>query len=261
MRAWSVALLLMVGCQAHLGGQAGGGNEDVDASTGGGGGGGGGSAGGSGSGSNAGSGSGSGSAATCASGRVLYLEFEGATLTQAATASDATTNKAVWLGVSTATMPQFRPNAGDRATQIAATVADIKTALAGFPDIEVVTTRPATGPYFMIGFGGAHQTVNVPYTGAVNRLDCGDTATKSDLAWVFESAQSPQVAANLAVGALLFGLGATGTTNPNDCMCGWLSNCSQNTTACTISTSITAISGCNTPNPVDETQFLAKFCN
>jgi hypothetical protein len=260
MRAWGLALLL-VGCQAHLGGQAVGGNEDVDASTGGGGGGGGGGGNGSGSGTGSGSGVGSGSAATCSNGRVIYLEFEGATLTQATTASDATANKAVWLGVSSATMPQFRPGANDRATQIADTVTDIKTALAGFPDIEIVTTRPAAGPYFMIGFGGSRNTVNVPYTGAVNRLDCGDAATKSDLAWVFESASSPQVAANLALGALLFGLGATGTTNSNDCMCGWLSNCQANTSACTISTNITAIAGCNTPNPVDETQFLDKFCN
>jgi hypothetical protein len=260
MRVRDLAFVLLLGaCQAHLGGQAVGGNDDVDANNGGGGGGGGG--GGSGSGSNIGGGLDAGSgAAACASGRVLFLEFEGATLTQAAT-SDATANKAVWLGVGTATMPQFRPGAADRATQIADTVADIKTALSGFPDIQVVTTRPAAGPYFMIGFGGTHQTVNVPYTGAVNRLDCNDTATKNDLAYVFESASSPQVAANLAVGALLFGLGATGTTSSADCMCGWLTNCQATTNACTISTSITAASGCNTPNPVDETSFLGKFCN
>jgi hypothetical protein len=259
MRVRDLAIaVLMLGCQAHLGDHSIGGNDNVDASGGGGGGGGGG---GSGSGSNIGGGLDAGSgAAACASGRVVFLEFEGATLTQAAT-SDATANKAVWLGVGSATMPQFRPGAADRATQIADTVADIKTALSGFPDIQVVTTRPATGPYFMIGFGGAHQTVNVPYTGAVNRLDCGDTATKNDLAYVFESASSPQVAANLAVGALLFGLGATGTTNSNDCMCGWLTNCQATTSACTISTNITATTGCNTPNPVDETTFLSKFCN
>jgi hypothetical protein len=248
----------MLGCQAHLGDHSVGGNDDVDASGGGGGGGGGG---GSGSGSNAGGGLDAGSgAAACASGRVVFLEFEGATLTQAAT-SDATANKAVWLGVGTATMPQFRPGAADRATQIADTVTAFKTALSGHPEIQVVTTRPAAGPYFMIGFGGAHQTVNVPYTGAVNRLDCGDTATKNDLAYVFESVSSPQVAANLAVGALLFGLGATGTTNSNNCMCGWLTNCQATTNACTISTSINAATGCNVANPVDETTYLAHFCD
>lgn len=129
-------------------------------------------------------------AQVCASGRVLYLDFEGATLTAANTASDATQNQAVWLGVGTATLPKFRPNAGDRATQIADTVGDIRTALAAFPEIQIVTTRPATGPYFMIGFGGAHQTANVPYLYAVNRLDCNDAATKSDVAWVFEDAET-----------------------------------------------------------------------
>jgi hypothetical protein len=257
MRARGLVLvLLLAGCQARLGGHSVGGNDDVDAANGGGGGGG--------SGSNAGGGVDAAidGPAACASGRVVFLQFEGAALTQATTASDATTNQAVWLGVGSATLPQFRPGATDRATQIADTVADIKTALAGFPDIAVVTTRPAAGPYFMIGFGGAHQTVNVPYTYAVNRLDCGDTATKSDVAWVFEAAESPQRAANFAVGSLLFGLGATGTTNPNDCMCGWLTNCQASTNACTISTSIDSAGGCSgVTNPVDETTYLAKFCN
>ncbi|MEO6774287.1 MAG: hypothetical protein ABI467_14925 [Kofleriaceae bacterium] len=254
MRVSNLAILLLLGCQARLGGNAIGDHAGVDASGGGGGGGGGGS------GSNAGGGLDAGTAA-CASGRVLFLEFEGATLTQAATASDATANQAVWLGVDSATLPKFRPGASDRTTQISDTVADIKTALAGFPDIAVVTTRPAAGPYFMIGFGGAHQTADVPYTYAVDRLDCGDAATKSDLAWVFEAAESPQRAANLALGAFLFGLGATGTTDPDDCMCGWLTNCDASNNACTISKNITAATGCNTPNPVDETTFLAKFCD
>jgi hypothetical protein len=199
-------------------------------------------------------------AQVCASGRVLFLEFEGATLTSTTTASDATQNQAVWLGVGNATLAPFRENAGDRATQIADTVTAIKSELAGFPEIQIVTTRPAAGPYVMIGFGGAHQTANVPYLYAVNRLDCNDAATKSDLAWVFEDAESPQRAANFAVGALLFGLGATGTTNSNDCMCGWLTNCNAGNGPCTISTQINATNGCNAQNPVDETTYLAHFC-
>lgn len=196
----------------------------------------------------------------CGTGRVIYLNFEGATLTRAVT-SDATQNKAVWMGQATGTLAQFRPGAGDRATQIADTVTAFEVGIAGHPAIQVVTTKPATGPFFEIGFGGDANDVSVPYLYAVDRLDCGDTTTKSDLGWVFEAAESPQRAANFALGALLFGLGATGTTNPNDCMCGWLTNCQASTNACTFSTSITAAAGCNVPNPVDETTYLDHFCD
>ena len=245
MRA--LLFLVLVGCNARLGGATFATGDDVDAS-------------------------GSSSTpidaappidavAACANGRSIYLNFDGATLTRAATASDATQNKAVWLGVATATVAKFRPNAGDRTTQIDDTVTAFNTGIAGHPQIRVVTTRPAAGPYYEIGFGGSMTDVDVPYTGGVNRLDCGDTATKSDVAWVFESAVSPQGAANTALGALLFGLGATGTTSPSDCMCGWLTNCTSNATACTYSTSITAAAGCNTPNPVNEETFLDHFCD
>jgi hypothetical protein len=247
----ALILVALVGCNARLGGPSrfvtgndGGGHDDA------------------GSGSTIVADARPDAAPVCSNGRVIYLNFEGATLTQAQTASDATANKAVWMGVASATLPKFRPGAADRATQIADTVTAFEVPLAGHPEIQVVTTRPAAGPFFEIGFGGAAQTVNVPYLYAVNRLDCGDTATKNDLAYVFEAAESPQRAANFALGALLFGLGATGTTDPNDCMCGWLTNCSASNNACTYSTAITAATGCpNVSNPVDETTYLDKFCN
>ena len=196
----------------------------------------------------------------CGNGRVIYLNFEGASLTRANT-SDATQDYAVWMGQATGTLAQFRPGAGDRTTQIDDTVTAFKTGIAGHPDIQVVTTKPTIGPFFEIGFGGDASNVSVPYLYAVDRLDCGDTATKSDIGWVFEAAESPQRAANFALGALLFGLGATGTTNSNDCMCGWLTNCQASNNACTFSTSITAATGCNVPNPVNETTYLDHFCD
>jgi hypothetical protein len=196
----------------------------------------------------------------CANGRVIYLNFEGASLAKANT-SDATQDKAVWMGQATGTLAQFRPGAGDRTTQIDDTVTAFETGIAGHPDLQVVTTKPTIGPFFEIGFGGAAGDVGVPYLYAVDRLDCGDLATKSDIGWVFEAAESPQRAANFALGALLFGLGATGTTNPNDCMCGWLTNCQPSNNACTYSTSINAAAGCNVPNPVNETTYLDHFCD
>ena len=75
-------------------------------------------------------------------------------------------------------------------------------------------------------------------------------------------AESPQRAANFALGALLFGLGMTGTTDLEDCMCGWLTDCVASTQPCSYATSITAAPGCAAlANPVDETTFLDGFCD
>lgn len=195
----------------------------------------------------------------CPSGRVVYLDFGGETLLQA-TASDATTNHAVWMGVTAATLPKFRPNAGDRDQQITDITSQVRAKLTAVPQVTIVNTRPTTGPYVLIGFGGDRTMVNVPYTGAVNRNDCGDVV-KSDLGWVFESAASTTEAANYAAGAIAFGLGVTGTTDPDDCMCSWLTACSPSGNACTYSSSITADLRCpNQVNPQNEVAILQAFC-
>ena len=189
----------------------------------------------------------------------MYLDFGGETLTQAA-ASDSTANQAIWMGVASATLPKFRPTAADRMGQIQTIVDQVKQQLSVAPTIEVVTTRPAAGPYVLIGFGGDQSMVSVPYTYAVNHLDCGDTV-KNDVGWIFEATPTTQAAANFAVGAIAFGLGVTGTTDTNDCMCGWLTSCSAAATVCTFSTSITAELDCpNETNPQNEVAALDNFC-
>ena len=50
-------------------------------------------------------------AAACANGRVVYLNFDGQTLTQAAT-SDATLNRASWMTRATGTAAPFRQGSG-----------------------------------------------------------------------------------------------------------------------------------------------------
>ena len=79
--------------------------------------------------------------------------------------------------------------------------------------------------------------------------------------WVFEDTPSSQKAADFAIGAILFGLGATGTTDPGDCMCGWLTQCQASNGACTVSSSINAALSCpNQTNPQDEVAILHSFC-
>lgn len=172
----------------------------------------------------------------CFNGRVVYLNFEGQALTDAAV-SDATQNLASWMTIATGTAPAFRAASGTRAADIAEITDGIRMQLSEFP-ISVVTTRPATGPYVMIVFGGTAQQIGSMYSLAVNQLDCDDSE-KSDVAWISDApGLSNQAVINTAIGAIGFGLGLTATTDPNDCMCAWGNLCQPGAGACTLSANI-----------------------
>ncbi|MGE0549362.1 MAG: hypothetical protein AB7O24_05190 [Kofleriaceae bacterium] len=172
----------------------------------------------------------------CFNGRVVYLNFEGQTLTDATT-SDATLNQASWMTIAAGTAPKYRANSPSRDADIAAIVDGVRTQLATFP-VTVVTTRPASGPYVMIVFGGHATDVGSRFNGAVNELDCGDVQN-SDVAWISDTVNPTQRVVNYAIGAIGFGLGLTATTNPSDCMCSWDNSCVQPANAaCTLSAMI-----------------------
>ncbi len=160
----------------------------------------------------------------CSNGRVVYLNFDGATLTLAPE-SDATQNRASWMTITQGTAPRYRSGAANRDQQIQAVVDGVRAQLSSFP-ITVVTTRPVSGPYVMIVFGGIASQVGSEYGGAVNELDCAD-ARKSDLAWISDNVSPTQRVVNYAVGAIGFGIGLTATNDPLDCMCGWDNDCLQ----------------------------------
>lgn len=199
----------------------------------------------------------------CSNGRVVYLNFEGVTLT-AAQASDATQNRASWMTISQGTAPRYKSGAADRDQQIASITAGVRQQLSAFP-VTVVTQRPATGPYVMIVFGGSRDQVGSRFGGSVNTLDCGDTA-KSDVAWISDGVNGTQRVVNFAVGAVGFGLGLSATLDPLGCMCGWDNTCTQDqTVACRLSTLINRdpqanqrCAGLTTQNEVDT--FDAAFC-
>jgi hypothetical protein len=230
LRLVAIAALVLAGCQAHLG--EGGSNATVDAGGGGDGGGGG----------------GGGDASipvdappACANGRKLYLNFDGVTITRAAM-SDSTNNLARWLSNTSAAVPPWRQGSSTRDADIQVIVDGVTQRLAMTP-IDVVTTRPVTGPYVMIVFGGANLnnggTVGTPYSFATSYHDCNDV-TKNDLGWVSNMpGQNNSFISDIAVGAIGWGLGLDGTTDPAGCMCGWANGCSSAAGACTLSSSIT----------------------
>jgi hypothetical protein len=203
----------------------------------------------------------------CPSGRKVYLEFNGVTLTQAAT-SNAATNQVSWINNGTSQVPPWRQGSGTRAADIAAVIAGVKSRLAGTP-IEVVPTKPTSGPFVMVVFGGRRTTdggtVGTVWSGATNEHDCGDLV-KSDIGWISEVPNNSFVQ-DLAVGAIGWGLGLNGTNDPNDCMCAWANNCQSAAGACTLSASIASTTSlapattCPNQNPQNEVEaFSTKFC-
>jgi hypothetical protein len=208
-------------------------------------------------------------ASACANGRKLYLEFNGVTLTQALT-SDSTMNKAKWLTAASSAVPPFRDGGAARDNDITAITDGIKARLAQTP-IEVVTTRPAAGPYVMIAFGGTNTaaggTVATIYGGAVSYHDCGDVV-KNDLAWVSDlSSFSTDLVANFAIGAVGWGMGLDGGDATTDCMCDWANNCiPPGTGVCTLTdgaaSSITASgeTACHAGTQDELTTFATGFC-
>jgi hypothetical protein len=199
----------------------------------------------------------------CLNGRALYLNFDGVTLTKAA-ASDAAANTASWIGVTTATIPAYRLADANRDAEILAIVDGVKQRLATTP-ITVYTQRPQNPPYVMVVFGGTKTNVNSVYSYATNEHDCGDSV-KSDVGWVSDV---PGVALvpDLVIGTIGWGLGLNGTSDPNDCMCGWANNCADATTACTLANQIPSTASlapavsCPNQNPQDEiTAFTTGYC-
>jgi hypothetical protein len=224
---WKPAVLaiMLAACGAQLGDHAGGGQVDA-------------------SGSGSGSGSGMPDAAgavtpdaapdapACFNGRTVFLDFDGVTLTQAGT-TDSTKNYAAWIGVTSAVIPQYQAGVANRATLIQNITDGVRATLSGYP-VTVVTTRPAAGPYTMIAFGGTKTIVGSTYGYATSDHDCGDLV-KSDVGWVSDTV--PQtIVISTAVGTIGWALGLQGTTDVNDCMCGWASACSSTSNTCTLGT-------------------------
>jgi hypothetical protein len=190
----------------------------------------------------------------CPNGRSLFLDFDAVTLTQGS--SDATTNHADWIGDDgsggkTGSSPGYTGSAGDITTAV-------KAYLASTP-ITVVTTRPVAGPYVMVVVGGTNTQMATEFNTATADNDCNDL-DKNDVAWVSQATPTAKVP-GFIIGAFGFSLGLTGTTDVNDCMCGWGTTCTQAATACTISsTSIAAATTCGSASENELATFTTEFC-
>lgn len=171
-------------------------------------------------------------AMACPIARSLFLNFDGGTLTRA-TQSDALLNRASWMLVASATVPPYRASDPNRLLDIAQITDGVRVQLSQVP-VSVVTTRPATGTYVMIVFGGTASNVGSMFGAATNQLDCGNLVA-NDVGWIADAVTPNQRAINFTIGAVGFGLGLTATTDMSDCMCGWDNSCLSLGTPCTVS--------------------------
>ena len=181
-----------------------------------------------------GTGTGGDAGPTACSRRTVYLNFDGQALIRGP--SDATLDQAQWMNMPTGLAPPFRLDDTGRDVAIQTIVDGVTRQLARFP-ITVTRTRPSTGDYVMIVYGGTAGMVGSNFGAAVNQLDCGDTRP-NDVAWIADNVTG-QRAINTTIGAIGFGLGLTATIDPADCMCSWDNGCPpDNTVPCTLGSPI-----------------------
>lgn len=129
---------------------------------------------------------------------VLFLNFDGATLTKGIP-DDPAANVSFLIRPDGATVPPWRAGDPGRATSVATITAGVRSVLAPY-DIVVVTARPLTGPYDMIMFGGHAR--DLFGAGPIDVHGGGDcTFDSPDISFVTESVTDDEVAANLAIGA------------------------------------------------------------
>jgi hypothetical protein len=151
----------------------------------------------------------------------LYASFEGVTLTLG-DCDDARTNCSSLVSQASTMVPPFLMGQGTRAGRITTIVGMVQEALAPF-SIDVVTTRPASGSYWMVSVGGDALTL---VTGSSDPLmamkPVCDAANKNSIALVFEQddtefgdrAYADSIAGAFGQLAGLLSIGRNG-----DCMC------------------------------------------
>jgi hypothetical protein len=171
---------------------------------------------------------------------VLFVNTEGVDLHPGA--EDATLNVSSIISAPETARP-FAATSGDRADQIAAIVGEAQAILAPY-DIEVVTVRPATGPYHQIVLTDSHpQELGLPVGVFALAPSAGCTPVASEIGLVFaqEAGQGVHLEAENIV-AIFGGISLIPlVTKAGDCMCFASSSCAALTAACTIGGAGTAL--------------------
>ncbi len=151
----------------------------------------------------------------------LFVSFEGVTLTLD-DCDNATTNCSSLVAQASTMIPPFLDAAGNRATRIATITQMAQEALAPF-SVDVVTTRPASGDYWMVSVGGdASLASGSPDPLLVTKSAC-DATNKHSIALVFEQ-DADAMFSDRAYGDTIAGAfgrlaGLSSISRNGDCMC------------------------------------------
>lgn len=145
----------------------------------------------------------------------VFLNFEGAFLTKGVP-DDPPNNVSGLIRPGGAMVPPWHDGMANREASIAAIAAGVRSRLAPY-DIDVVTTRPGSGPYEMIMFGGhARDLFGAGPIDVFGGSQCGDDP---EVSYVTESVTDDEVAASLTVGVLAISREIPQTVQRGDCLC------------------------------------------
>jgi len=167
--------------------------------------------------------------------RRVFLNFEGVTLTASNSQPDDATTNTTWMitevvsAGSTVTIPAFnrfdlgsQNGATSRQEIIDYTVQKVREYHAPY-NFEFVTTRPTSGTYHMVVFGGTCGAVVGQNCAGIAPLDCNDS-TPSNIVFAFPSGLRAVDLATTATQELAHALGLSHTLDTSDFMYPFIQN-------------------------------------
>lgn len=159
--------------------------------------------------------------------RVVYLNFEGVTLTSSNNSDSGPQDTSFIISETTAPgstrfIPPFSPadlssTGGLSRDQIISRVVDRLYASHQAFDVQFVTTRPASGPYSMVVFGGDCQSAAGANCAGIALLDCGDP-NPNNVSFVFPPGLRVDDLATTAAQEAAHAFGLAHTTDTTDIM-------------------------------------------
>ncbi len=145
----------------------------------------------------------------------VFLNFDGVQITKGQP-DDPATNTSIFVRPPGVTVAPWHDGMPGRDASIAAITAGARAIVAPYA-IEVVTTRPTSGLYDMVVFGGASQDLfGAPGVRFANGADCNG---RPEISFITELVTDDQVAASLVVAFLGEARLVPRTIASGDCMC------------------------------------------
>ena len=182
----------------------------------------------------------------------LFVVFEGVTITLG-DCDDSKTNCSSLVAQGSTTVPPFLMAETNRQTRITAIKGMVQDALARF-SVDVVTTRPTKGDYWMMVAGGtSHAIAGAPGALLAASPVC-EATNRNSVALVFEqdTETTDRAYADTIAGGSLAGL--VPTTQSGDCMC-TATSCAHAQT-CTWGTSAVTMPGTGCSRTTQNEQLL-----